>query len=197
MTKKKTKRDEALYPNLQTKFSTKRRRDSIDNRHYVNGVKFKGFTVIPALDDDAKSYLNQFNKEYYGASFDSKYDYDTVHISQIDEDTADDLRSQIRDIKKKRKKIFSKSPNTTTEADRELARHFTAQIEEIEEFFNKVHPRRSCEKANYSRNMDFINYAKASNEYKLVSWEELTDDIIGNIDPEIYIQSFEEDDDDS
>lgn len=194
--KKKTKRDRELYPDLKAETSTKRRRDYLDNRHYVEGVKFKGITVIPALDDDAKAYLNQFNKEFYGASFDSKYDYDTVHISQIDEDTADDLRSQLRAIKKKRKKIFSKSPNTTTEEDRELARHFTSQIDEIEEFFNKVHPRRACEKENYRRNTDFINYAKASNEYDLVSWETLTDDIIGNIDPEIYIQQFDEEEED-
>jgi len=194
--KKKTRRGQVKYPDLETKYSTKRRRDYIDNHHYVNGVEFKGALVMQPLDDEAKEYLNQFNKEFYGASFDSKWDYDTVHISQVDEDTVRDLNAQIRALKGKRKKIFGKSPNTTTEEDRELARYFTAQIEEIEEFFNKIHPRRSCEKANYSRNMDFINYAKASNEYALISWEELTDDIIGNIDPELFIQQFDEEDED-
>lgn len=190
--KKKTKREKELYPDLKAETSTKRRRDFIDNRYYVDGVKYQGKLVIPPLDDETKAYLNQFNKEFYGASFDSKYDYDTVHICQIDEETADDLRDQLRVLKKKRKKIWSKSPNTTTEEDRQLARHFTAQIDEIDEFFNKVHPRREMEKANYRRNTDFINTVKASNEYKLISWETLTDDIIGNIDPELYIQQFDE-----
>ena len=180
MTKKKSRRDKIEFPHLDISLNLKSRRDYLDNYHYVNGVKYEGKTVIKALDNKTKKWLDNFNKEYYNASFDSKYDYDTIHVCKVDEDTIMDIKGQIKELKGERRKIFNKSPNTTTSADRDLANYYTDQIEDMENFLDEIHPRRSCEHANNNRNYDFLNMAKASNEYDLVSWETLNDeDLVG------------------
>lgn len=195
--KKKTRRSKQKFPNLDVKYNLKSRRDYLDNRYYVNGVKQNGKMVMPPLSEKAKKFLNDFNKEYYNASFDSKYDYDNIHVCKVDEETVKDIKDQIRVLKKDRKKIFDKSPNTTTEQDRDLAAYYTQQIEDMEDFLNEVHPRRACEHANNDRNYDFLNMAKASNEYDLVSWEELRDDEYveydNDFDPDFFNIKIEED----
>ena len=45
------------------------------------------------------------------------------------------------------------------------------------------------------RNEDIINHGRASNEINIVSWETLDDNMIGAIDPELWIQQFDEDED--
>ena len=133
---------------------------------------------MPPLDEEAKQFLNDFNKEFYNASFETPYDYDNIHTCKVDKDTILDIKAQIRDVKALRKRIFNKSPNTTTNEDRELAAIYNTKIEEMEAFLDEVHPRRSSENANNARNRDLLNIAKASNIYDLVSWEELTDDML-------------------
>jgi len=167
------KRKDVKYPNLDVRYNTKKRRYYMDNHYYAN-----------RLPEDAKKYLNDFNGEYYNASFSSNYDYSDIHVCQVDAETVTDLKAQIRHIKALRKKIWSKSPNTTTDADRDLSAHYTEQIEEMEEFLNRVHPRRELEKANNDRNNDFINCVRASNEVDLVSWETLDDNMLGDLGPE-------------
>jgi hypothetical protein len=174
--KKKTRRDKEKYPDLNEKTSLKLRRDYIDNRHYVKGVLHNGVLVIPELDEKSKKFLNQFNREYYGASFREKDEKDRIHVSKIDLDTVADIKDQIRKIKAKRKKIFDMSANSTTEADREKARFYTEQIENMEDFLNKVYPKRDSEHRNNQRNRCFLNRNKASNEVNLVSWESLNED---------------------
>lgn len=186
--KKKTRRDKEKYPDLNEKTSLKLRRDYIDNRHYVKGVKDRGVLVLPELDDQDKAFLNQFNKEYYGASFRPEDADKRIHQQKIDLDTVQDIKNQIRKIKAKRKKIFDKSPNKTTEKDRENARMFNEQIEEMEAFLNKVYPKRDCEHLNNQRNRCFLNRNKASNEIDLVSWETLNEDSLVFSEPEIYYQ---------
>jgi|TARA_R110000851_G_scaffold31743_1_gene85529 hypothetical protein len=171
--KKKTKRDKSDYPNLDPSMNIKARRDVADSHYYVKGVKDnEGCIVIPALDADSKEYLNKFTAEYYNANFSGD---DNLHPTLIDDATIEDVKEQIRDIKKKRREIFDKSPNTTTQEDRDTANFLTTQIEEIEYFLNKAYPQRSAEKANNDRNVDLLNYAKRSNVYTAVSWEELVD----------------------
>ena len=144
--------------------------------------------VMPELSDEDKKYANQFNREYYGASFRPEDEDNRIHISYVDEETVNDVKDQIRSLKKKRKKIFDKSPNTTTEGDREEARIFTEQIEEMEEFLDKVYPKRACEHANNQRNRCFLNRNKASNEVDLVSWESLNEDSLVFSDMDLYYQ---------
>ena len=178
--KKKSRRSKEEFPNLDVKLNLKSRRDYMDNHYYVNGVKHKGQTVMPALDRESKKWLDEFNKEYYMADFGegNAWCYDGIHTLQVDKDTVDDLKSQVRVLKKERKKIYNKSPNTTTEDDRALANHYSSQIEEIEAFIYEVHPRRQIDDRNNARNADLLNMAKASNEYDLISWDTLTDDAL-------------------
>lgn len=180
--KKNSRRDKQEFPNLDVSYNLKARRDYLDNRYYINGVKQNGELVMSPLKKEIKQYLNDFNKEYYNASFDSKYNYDKIHICQVDEATIMDIKAQIRDIKLLRKRIFNKSPNTTTDEDRKIANGYNDQIEEMEEFLNKIHPRREVEHANNKRNYDLLNMAKASNEYDLVSWEDLKEETISEED---------------
>ena len=188
---KKNRREKQEFPDLDVKFNLKSRRDYMDNRHYVKGVKYNGSVVIPALDRDTKQWLNDFNKEYYGASFEDPWEYDNVHKIQVDKDTVLDIKDQIRVLKKERKKIFNKSPNTTTQDHRDLANFYTEQIEDMEEFLDRVHPRRSCDNANNERNRDLLNMAKASNEFDLISWDILSDDAL----TEAGLDEVEEEDD--
>ena len=107
--KKKSRREKQEFPNLDVKYNLKKRRDYMDNRHYVNGVKnAKGDVVMPKLDQEAKEYLNKFNKEYYNASFSDPWEYDEVHEMKVDKETVMGIKAKIRDLKKKRKRIFDK-----------------------------------------------------------------------------------------
>ena len=74
-----------------------------------------------------------------------------------------------------------------------MAQGLRDQIDEMEDFLDKVHPRREIERNNYARNEDIINHGRASNEINIVSWETLDDNMIGAIDPELWIQQFDED----
>jgi hypothetical protein len=186
--KKKTKRDKEKYPDLKAETSLKLRRDYIDNRHYVKGVKEKGKLVMPELSEKDKEFLNQFNREYYGGVNLSKEKQKVLHKTYIDEDTVADIKDQIRKIKKKRKKIFDKSPNTTTEKDRDTARMYSDQIDEMLDFLNRNYAQKEVYDLNNQRNRCFLNRNKASNEIKLVSWESLNEDSIVLSDPELYYQ---------
>jgi hypothetical protein len=176
MKKQKKKRDLEKYPNLNERTTLKLRRDYIDNRYYVK-----------RLDEESKRYLDQFNKEYYGASF-SDEESTRVHKSYIDKETVNDIKNQIKVLKEKRNKIFNKSANKTTEEDRKEANLYNEQIQDMEDFLNEMFPKRACEHANNSRNRCFLNRNKASNEVSLVSWEVLKEDAIMLDDSEILYQ---------
>jgi hypothetical protein len=181
----KKKRSKVKYPNLDPKMNLKKRQFYMDNHYYVK-----------RLPEEAKEFLNAFNGEYYNASFKGKsWSYDDIHELKIDKASVDDIKGQIKVIKAARKKIYNKSPNTTTDADRDLCGFYTDQIDEMEDFLDKVHPRRELERNNYARNEDIINHGRASNEINIVSWETLDDNMIGAIDPELWIQQFDEDED--
>lgn len=191
---KSKKRKDAKYPNLKPELNTKKRRFYMDQHHYVNGVKHNGIKVMPELCDNAKEFLDTFNNEYYNASFKESWNYSEIHTLRVDKDTVEDIKQQIRDIKKLRSKIWKKSANVTTEEDRELARQYSDQIEEMEQFLFKVHPRMELERDNYRRQWDIINHGRASNEIDLVSWETLDDNMLSDLDPEFYVQNFEDED---
>lgn len=179
MSKKKNRRNSTKNPALDPSLNLKSRRDVTDNRHYVKGVKnSNGEMVIPPLDDRAAKFLNDFNKEYYNADFSGP---ENVHPTLIDKDAVEDIKAQIRDIKAKRSKIYGKSPNTTTDEDREQANLYTEHIEEMEHFMNNMYPKRAAEHANNHRNYDLLNYAKRSNKYKLDSWDTLRDDELNEL----------------
>ena len=186
--KKKTRRSQKKYPNLIPEYNLKLRRDYIDNHHYVSGVKNKnGDIVMDALTEEAKSYLNQFNKEYYSASF--QIDEETrLHKQLLDDEAIKNIKAQIKSVKNKRSKIFNKDAEKTTEKDRQLASMYNEQIEDLLDFLKKVHPRKDCEDRNNSRNRCFVNRNKASNEVSLVSWESVDPESVVMLDSELYYQ---------
>jgi len=179
VSKKKNKRNRSKNPNLDPSLNLKARRDSIDNHHYIRGVKnSEGIMVMPALDERCKAFLNSFNAEYYNADFSAA---ETIHTTMIDNDTLQDVKAQIKTVKANRKRIFGKSPNTTNDEDREMAAHYTQQIDDMEYFLDHMFPKRAAEFANNHRNMDLLNYAKRSNKYNVVSWDELREDELNDL----------------
>jgi len=177
--KKKNRRSKAKNPNLDPSLNLKARRDVMDNHHYIKGTKNdEGEVVIPPLDERSTKFLNDFNKEYYNADFSGS---ENVHTTMIDIATVDDIKAQIRVIKAKRKRIWGKSPNTTTDEDRALAEHYNKQIDDMEYFLNNMYPKRAAEHANNKRNYDLLNYAKRSNKYNLISWDELRDEELNDV----------------
>ncbi len=175
------KRKDEKYPNLVPRLNSKKRQDYMDNHYYVKN-----------LPEEAKQYLNDFNGEYYVTSFDDAWEYDNIHKCELDKETVLDLKAQIKVLKAAREKIWNKSANTTTDSDRELALYFTGQIDEIYEFLHKNHPRMELEKESYRRKTDLINHGKACNEFRIVSWETLDDNMLGDLGPE-YNYNDEED----
>jgi len=172
---KKNRRNKKKYPALDTSTNLKSRRDYMDNRHYVNGVKESGKMVMPPLNDEQKKFLNDFNEAYYNASTKLKFGHTEFLDDKLDIDSVEDIKGQIKAIKKERGKIYKKSPESTTESDREFCRMITEQIEEMEDFLDSVQPKRTHNRMNYARNNDFLNKAKMSNEYDLVSWDEVNE----------------------
>ncbi len=157
LSKKKNRRNLQKYPALDRDYNLKSRRDYIDNAYYAH-----------KLNDEEKQFLNDFNEEYYNASFESKYDYDNIHKCEIDEEDVLDIKAQMNAIKKLRRRIFNLSPNTITEELREEARMYTEQIEAMDKFLDTMHPRRTAERANNRRNDDILNIGKAINAVKSI-----------------------------
>lgn len=177
--KKRNRRNSTKNPALNPSLNLKARRDVMDNRHYVKGVKnAQGELVIPALDEDAAKYLNDFNTEYYNADFSAE---ENIHVTLLDSFDMESIRNQIRDLKAKRQKIFGKKADNTTQEDRNQAQMYTKDIEEMEHFMNNMSPRRAAEHANNKRNYDLLNYAKRSNKYTLESWDVLRDDELSEV----------------
>lgn len=190
MSKKKNRRNLKKYPALEQRYNLKLRQDYMDNIDYLDGVEYKGRMVIPPLSEEAKQYLNDFNEEYYNASFESKFDYDNIHKCEIDNETVQDIKAQIREIKLLRKRIFGKSAKKTTEEDREQARMYTEQIEAMEKFIDTMHPRRTAERANNRRNDDIINISKATGHIE--SWEIMREKEQKGLNPELIVFLKEE-----
>lgn len=172
--KKKSRRSRSKNPALDPSLNLKARRDVIDNRYYVKGVKnAQGELVMPPLDEETTSYLNKFNSEYYNADFSAE---ETLHITLIDAGDVQDIKNQIRELKAKRLKLFNKKADKTTPEDRNLANKYSDEIEKMEHFLNNKFPKRAAEHANNKRNYDLLNYAKRSNKYTLDSWDILRED---------------------
>lgn len=170
------KRKDYKYPALAPEVNLKSRRDYLDNRYYFN-----------QLPEDAKKFLNDFNEMYYCNSTKMKYGHDFVD-PQLSKDEIREIKEQIKVLKDRRGKIFNKDADTTTEDDRQMAAMLTEQIDQMDEFLDKMQPTRKMGRDNYARNLDFLNMNKAGNMYDLVSWETLRDSELNEvIDEGIYL----------
>ncbi len=164
----------------------KKRRDYLDNTYYVDGVKNKeGEYLMQPLDDDAKEWLNQFNAEYYGASF-KEDDSRNLHQTKVDDVTIYNIRQELSELRKKQYKT----------KDVEELKGIYADIEDIEAYLVEVYPKKACQDANNERNRCILNHGKATNKVKLVPWETLDQNMMGEKDVEILklISGQEEED---
>lgn len=151
----------------------------MDNVHYVNGIKnAKGKTVIRPLNEAEKDFLNKFNAEYYGASFD-KDDSKNLHKHKVDKQTINNVRKNIRDIKAKIKEYEK------TEADVEVLRVLYKEAELLRETLLDMNPKLRCTDANNQRNSCIVNIGKATNELKFIAWDDVEQDILGELDVEL------------
>lgn len=174
--KRPTKRDSSKYPNLNKSLNTKLRRDYLDNLYYVDGVKNRGSDehVIRPLDDSEKEWLNKFNGEYYGASFD-KDDDKNLHSNRADDVTIYNLRQDISKLRKLAAK----------ESDVDAARGLYMELEEQLDYLREVYPKKKCQDDNNSRNRCLLNTGKATNQVKFIPWETMDQNLIGDIDIEL------------
>lgn len=163
----------------------------MDNIHYINGVdsvdRKQKEDGIRALNKEELEWLNRFNKEFYGASFE---DDDSLNLHQMNasegeikglRDYLSELRATVRD-----------------EKDPDEARKLYEEIEYNVELLCELYPRKRCTDANNSRNRCLLNKGKATNEIKFIPWESLDQNLIGQLDIELlYILNDMEKDDGS
>lgn len=158
----------------------------MDNIYYVDGFKKRdGEQVIRPLNAEEKEWLNKFNGEYYGASFD-KDDTNNLHSNRVDDVTIYNIRQDISRLRKLAAK----------EADQDEARELYAELEEQIEYLREVYPKKKCQDDNNSRNRCLLNTGKATNEVKFIPWESVDQNTLGCEDVELlYILNNIEDDD--
>ena len=186
--KPQTMREKEKYPYLKTNLNTKRRRDYLDNIHYVDGVKsVDGVNEgIRGLEDSEKEWLNKFNKEYYGASFEED-DSLNLHQKTVADEEILAARDYISDLRKRAAK----------EKDTDEAAKLYEELEFTIEQLAEMHPQKKCTDANNSRNRCLLNKGKATNEVKFIPWESVDQNVIGQLDLELlYILNDIKDEDD-
>ncbi len=159
----------------------------MDNLYYVEGVKRGDEQVIRPLNEDEKEWLNKFNGEYYGASFD-KDDTNNLHNNRVDDVTIYNIRQDISELRKLAAK----------ESDPDEARELYAELEEQIEYLKEVYPKKKCQDDNNSRNRCLLNTGKATNEVKFIPWETMDQNILGDMDIELLyiLNDMEKEDDD-
>jgi hypothetical protein len=172
----KNLREREKYPYLKANLNTKRRQDYLDNIYYVEGVKsVDGVSEgIRGLDDSEKEWLNRFNKEYYGASFEED-DSQNLHQRTASDEEILAVRDYISDLRKRAAK----------EKEPELAAELYEELEMMVDQLSEMHPQKKCTDSNNARNRCLLNKGKATNEVKFIPWETVDQNIIGSIDLEL------------
>ncbi len=184
--KSKNRRDAEQFPWLDKSLNTKRRRDYLDNLYYVEGVKsvdkYQEESGIRALNEEEKTWLNQFNKEFYGASFNSD-DNTNLHKKKASDE---EIRA-VRDM------LSSLRAEVRDEKDVDTARDLYNEIEMLNSHLADIHPRKKCTDANNERNRCLTNFGKATNSVRFIPWDDLDQSLIGEFDVELLILEEDED----
>ena len=158
----------------------------MDNTYYVEGVKKGEEYLMRPLNDEEKEWLNKFNGEYYGASFD-KNDDNNLHSNLADDVTIYNVRQDISRLRKLAAK----------EQDTDQAREYYEELEEQIEYLKEIYPKKKCQDDNNSRNRCLLNTGKATNQVKFIPWETMDQNIYGDLDVELlYILNDMEIEDD-
>lgn len=158
----------------------------MDNIYYVDGVKSvdraNGDLGIRGLNSEEKEWLNRFNKEFYGASFDED-DTKNLHKMKASEEEIKALRHYISGLRQEAR----------SEKDPDVAIDLYNQIEIEVEKLTEMYPRKKCTDANNARNRCLLNKGKATNQIKFIPWESLDQNTIGESDIDLlYILNDQE-----
>ena len=163
----------------------------MDNIHYIDGVKsvdkYQKEDGIRAMNDGEKEWLNQFNKEFYGASFEED-DNLNLHKKKASDAEIQALRDYITSLR----------DAVRDEKDSEEAGRLYEEIEANVELLCELYPRKLCTDANNARNRCLLNKGKATNEIKFIPWESLDQNVIGELDIELLyiLNDIESEDED-
>ena len=159
--------------------NTKRRQDYMDYVHYIDGVKsvdpHSKEPGIRALNEEEKEWLNQFGKEFYGDDFEEDDPSVTLHKQKASDAEIQALRDYISGLR----------AEVRYEKDVDRARELYEEIAMQVDVLSDLYPRKKCGDANNARNRDILNYGKATNKLKLIPWETLDQNILGESDIEL------------
>lgn len=158
--------------------NTKRRQDYMDYVHYIDGVKSVDPSNkepgIRAMNESEKEWLNQFGKEFYGDDFEDDDPF-RLHEQKASDEEIQALRDYISELR----------AEVRYEKDRDRRIELYEEIELKVEELCELYPRKKCSDANNSRNRDILNLGKASNKLKLIPWETLDQNTLGQMDVEL------------
>ena len=169
MSKKKTRREKSKYPNLQPGLNLKIRKDYIE-ADYINGVKNEnGETVIRALNDEEKEFLDQFYKEY-------------INTNGLNPQDTKEFRDFRKEIKKEIKECTCSEKLKFLEEELRRCEEIIEEIrEENDVMFSGNEDVRGLYEANNSRNRDLYNHRKVRGmliDLDVESYDKFVSDLI-------------------
>jgi phage shock protein A len=166
----------------------KSRRDYLPT-HYINGVESitedKTQEGIRALTEEEKDWLNQFNKEFVGASF-SKNDEDNLHKTSAKvEKKVNKLKGKIKEIKNNIKRMEASTKKYSDEVKKEYKK-----LHKLEEERLAIDGKKQCYDANNDRNRCTHNVGKMINKVKYRTMDELDQNIMHMDEFENYFDMY-------
>ena len=168
--KKRTLREREEFPYLKKNLNTKRRQNYVDNIDYINGAyDDTGKKVIRALNEQELAFLNQFNKEYYSASFD-KDDSKNLFKNKVDDKTIESVRYEISSLREKINSAFNASKVSNYQEKFSGKLHdMVSELDVLVKHLEDIYPKKQCTDANNARNRCLLNSHLLSEDIDIVS----------------------------
>jgi hypothetical protein len=181
---KQTKRKKEKYPYLKKNLNLKSRRDYLPT-HYVNGVPAisgeKGAEGIRGMNDDEKEWLNQFNKEFVGASFSEDQEKNLQQNTPEEVERIAEIIAEVKGLKNDIKRIDMTSKKYSPEMIEIYER-----LHELEEERLSIDFKKASYDANNDRNRCVMNIGKMTGRLKLRTWGELDEALMSLEDFDDY-----------
>lgn len=173
---KKNRRNQSKYPALDKGLNVSSRYDYIEPE-YINGVtNDKGELVIPALDDEAKKFLNQYYEEAVITNFLHHPEIRRLNDKKnkiIVDDTVKELQKELKELKKDKtknekriselKQIIRITKKSNEELYEEELKDIENELQELRDeylLFSKKEERSELFSENNSRNRCLYNISK-------------------------------------
>lgn len=171
--KKPSRRGKEKYPYLKKNLNLKSRRDYLPYDYYkgVESINEDGTEGIRPMTDEEKEWLNQFNKEFVGASF-SENESENLH-----QRTPKQLR-RIEKLKKEiraSKDIIKRMEASTKKYSEEIKKEYK-KLHKLEEERLAIDYKKQCTDANNDRNRCVTNIGKMTNKLKFRTMGEIDQD---------------------